>query len=116
MTHTDQIAEMVPATDQREVAPGVRLDHVEIVAEPGDQWTPAGFSVCPVWTGVDRPDSGGWLVKNRPIALRLAAALIAHKAITVRGILTDVNGKTYVDTQSHVLGRMLNADLRRLGF
>jgi len=31
-------------------------------------------------------------------------------------IARDVNGATYISAASRVLGRMINADLRRLGF
>lgn len=88
------------------------LDRVEIRTDPQD----GHLSVWPVWKGVDRPDSSGMSVKDRRMAERLAAAIKAGKAFIPEGIGTDVNGKTYVRTRANVLGRMLNADLRRLGF
>ena len=88
------------------------LDRVDIKTDPDD----GHLSVWPAWKGVDRPCSSGWSVKDRRMADRLAAAIKAGKALTVDGIGTDVDGNTYVKTTSHVLGRMMNADLRRLGF
>jgi hypothetical protein len=88
------------------------LDHVDIRTDPDD----GHLSVWPVWKGVDRPDSSGWSVKDRKMAERLKAAILAGKAVTAIGIGTDVSGSTYVMTRSHVLGRMMNADLKRLGF
>lgn len=86
---------------------------VEIGPEPG---RPGCFYVHPVWARVDRPDTGGYGVRGRAIADRLAKAIRAGKAITGEAVLVDVNGRTYVDARHHVLGRTLNADLRRLGF
>ena len=108
------------AADQETIAclraEGIYLHHIDINDEPGDKYTPAGVSVTPVWTGVDRPRSGGWLVKDRRMARRLAAAITAGVAAVPLGVRTDVNGKTFMDTDSRVLGRQMNADLRRLGY
>jgi hypothetical protein len=70
----------------------------------------------PVWAHVDRPDTGGISVRGRKLADRLRAAIRDGKAITGDAVLVDVNGRTYVDARHHVLSRMLNADLRRLGY
>lgn len=90
----------------------------DVVIEPwdGDGEGKGYLSVDPVWSGVDRPRSGGWVVKDRRTANRLAAALKAGVALTVEGVGTDVSGQTYVQTRSHVLARIMNADLTRLGF
>lgn len=74
------------------------------------------WSVHPVWAYVDRPDTGGIVVRGRKIADRLALAIRDGKAITGDAVLVDCNGQTYVDAGHHVLSRMLNADLRRLGY
>lgn len=68
------------------------------------------------WPGVDRPTTGGIAVSNAKLAARLAAAINAGVVYTDARVATDVNGKTYVAARSMVLGRRLNADLRRLGF
>ena len=69
---------------------------------------------------VDRKRVYGWMLKATPSDQKLAAHLIqaihAGKALTVGGILTDVNGKTYLNTNTMVTGRTMNADLKRLGF
>lgn len=70
------------------------------------------------WIGValDRPNTGGWLVKDMKMANRLAKAIEAGVAVKYEGIEKDVAGKTYVNYRSVVSGRMMNADLNRLGF
>ena len=70
---------------------------------------------------VDRKHVAGWLVgkpgkASDKLADRLVAAILAGKAITVDGVLTDVRGKTYLGTTHNVVGRRMNADLVRLGF
>ena len=123
MTHRTTTSYVGPETlkaDQFAIADlrkeGVYLDHVEITDEPATEWGGAYVSVHPVWHGVDRPNSGGWGVKDRKMARRLAAAIEAGVVAVPLGVETDINGKTYVDTDSRVLARMMNADLRRLGF
>jgi hypothetical protein len=88
----------------------------DVTITPAGPEFPGCFSVHPVWDGVDRRDTGGMLVRGRPLADRLAAAIRAGAAFVPRGVNTDTAGRTYVDTDSRVLARMLNADLRRLGF
>jgi hypothetical protein len=77
-----------------------------------------GFSVTIDWdANVDRKNTGGWSVgPDRKLADRLAACVNAQKAFTNAHIDKDVNGKTYVAWTSQVLGRRMNADLKRLGF
>ena len=65
---------------------------------------------------VDRPSTHGYVVKDKRMAERLAAAINAQAVFYGAEVRTDVNGKTYVNAPSRVLGRMMNADLRRLGF
>lgn len=75
-----------------------------------------GFTVAPIWAGVDRSDVGGWQVANMRLARRLEAAILAGVVCTDPQVCTDVNGKTYVSSSSRVRGRAMNADLKRLGF
>lgn len=79
---------------------------------------PYAYVVSPDWSeaGVDRPVCAGVAVKNRKLADRLVRAIEDGVAYTYRGILTDVNGKTYVDYKHNVMGRHLNADLNKLGY
>ena len=68
---------------------------------------------------LDRPHVGGWTVGVNKMALaqRLKTATEAGVTITTDGtVLTDNDGDTYLDTAMHVLGRRMNADLKRLGF
>jgi hypothetical protein len=53
---------------------------------------------------------------GRHVAARLAAAIEAGVAVEPDGVGIDTYGKTYVRERSHVLARIMNADLRRLGF
>ena len=91
----------------------------DVKIEPWDDGTgivKGAYSVHPVWAGVDRPDTGGMVVRGMPIARRLERAIRAGSAYVPRGINVDNQGRSYVETEARVLGRMLNADLRRLGF
>ena len=75
------------------------------------------------WTGadLDRPcvhavSLGNDTPARRKLADRLARATAVgavHQAPTIK---TDIHGNTYVDARCRVLGRHLNADLKRLGF
>lgn len=96
---------------------------VPVAVEVGMGTGPDGepvLHVDPVWDGVDRPTTGGWMLPDSPngrrLAARLKAALLAGVVYSATEILTDVNGKTYVGARSRVLGRIMNADLKRLGF
>lgn len=76
-------------------------------------------SVHPVWILSDgTEDTGsGWGVKDMRMARRLEAAILAgvvHSDPVER--VRDRDGSHYVQARSNVLGRMMNADLRRLGF
>ena len=75
------------------------------------------------WPNADvvRKDGTGYLVGGvnpRMIALasRLAEAIDAGAVYYDHEVRTDVNGHTFVSARSRVLGRMMNADLKRLGF
>lgn len=69
------------------------------------------------WSDVDRPvvhgiSTGG----NLKLAERLRTAILAGAVYRNPEVRTDNGGKTYVSTTCMVLGRKLNADLKRLGF
>lgn len=72
--------------------------------------------VQPVWTGVDRPVTGGWVVRDARMARRLEAALLAGAVYPAVEVGTDVAGQTYASGRALVMGKYMNADLRRLGF
>jgi len=76
----------------------------------------AAFIVGPVWEGVDRSYTHGWEVKEK-LVKRLVAALEGEAAkVTDPKVMTDINGKTYVSFDLPVMGRTMNADLKRLGY
>lgn len=121
VTREQDITEISPAG--RTVTPMFRkevigatpeLARVDITAD--DEFGPDTWHVRPVWAHVDRPDTGGIVVRGRKLADRLRQAIRDGKAITGDAVLVDVNGSTYVDARHHVLSRVLNADLRRLGY
>lgn len=88
----------------------------DVTVTPYSEPWGSGLYVDPVWSGVDRPDTGGWAVKDQRMADRLTRALYAGVAVRYDGIGTDIDGNTYVLATHLVSGRTMNADLRRLGF
>jgi hypothetical protein len=60
--------------------------------------------------------STGFGIGGRSLAERLIRAIDAGKAYTNTYRATDVNGAEYLGGDFHVLGRHLDADLKRLGF
>jgi hypothetical protein len=79
-----------------------------------------GLHVVPIWNDVDRPDSYGWSMnatpKNKSLATRLVNAIKAGRVMTNPIVCKDKDGKTFVSSGMTVLGRHMNADLKRLGF
>lgn len=67
---------------------------------------------------VDRLHIAGWGVgKNPKLATRLARAVAAGVVLKNASIKHDIHGKRYVSAdQTTVMGRRMNADLKRLGF
>jgi hypothetical protein len=69
---------------------------------------------------VDRPITGGIFTgpgpKGKKLAERLAAATRAGVTHVEAYVREDVNGQTFVTSKCTVMGKYLNADLRRLGF
>lgn len=76
---------------------------------------PGHFSVCTMWSGVDRPSSVGFILPEK-LALRLARAMEAGVVFTNPKISTDVNGKTYVSSPCAVYSGEMASDLQKLGF
>ena len=74
--------------------------------------------VCAVWKGVDRPYVGGYSTgTNYRLAERLAAFMKSGNAWSSGPeVLTDVDGKTYVNSNLRINTRRLNAELKRFGF
>lgn len=66
---------------------------------------------------VDRPHTFSISCgKDRKLAARLARAVNAGAVFHDCTVEKDVSGATYVGATSRVLGRILNADLKRLGY
>lgn len=84
--------------------------------------TPDGsgaYNVEPVWAAdvpLDRPCTGGWLIRDTRLVDRLRRAVEAGAAHEAPAVRVDVDGRTYVAARSLILGRTANADLARLGF
>ena len=77
-----------------------------------------GYSVHPLYTGVDRTDVGGWAVpSNRAdLVYRLAAAILAGAAFKRVELRTDVNGQTYYCATHAISARHYDTDLAGIGF
>src|SRR5215471_8480845 len=56
-----------------------RLNGVQITPSPEHGAT--AYSVHPIWADVDRPDTGGWVVRGKPTARRLESAIMAGAAV-----------------------------------
>lgn len=50
------------------------------------------------------------------LADRMMAAIEAGKAVTLLGIRTDTEGKTYIRTRWNTMGRWASSDLKKWGF
>lgn len=88
----------------------------QILGVETEEHEDGSVSVWTVWADVDRPRTGGYLVKNRKMADRLERAILAGRVWINPAVHIDVNGRSFVSAASAVLGRTLNADLKRLGF
>lgn len=90
------------------------MPHITHVNVEGYE-TPGTARVTPIWSDVDRAEGAGWVVSSKLVS-RLVAALLAGVVTPNPKVATDVNGKTFVSHDLRVLGRTMNADLKRLGF
>lgn len=93
------------------------FSHVEVQVETLQDGS-AHLSVDPIWRGVDRPDVGGWGLRltDRRLADRLVLAVRSGAAFSCVRKCVDVAGNSYISAEHAVMGRKLNADLRRLGY
>jgi len=101
----------------------LRVERVEVTLRKADGvvFDRDALQVEAVWSGgVDRPNVGGYILdddaKGRKLAARLQAAMLAQAVYYDAEVAVDVNGRTYVQASTRVLGRKMNADLRRLGY
>lgn len=76
------------------------------------------------WGGadLDRPSTGGFILGpvsmsgKMKLAQRLVRAIDEGAVYTDPKVVKDVNGKTYVQAHCKVMGKYLNAALKRLGY
>lgn len=71
--------------------------------------------------GLDRLDAHAWgvgrdTITNRRLAHRLVLAIEAGAVLYADGAYTDTTGAHGVHCTSRILSRIMNAELRRLGF
>ena len=69
-----------------------------------------------IWDGVDRPVSQIICTGTTKLAERVVEACKGGVLFVNVKVLTDINGKTYMGTSCQVIGKHLNADLKRLGY
>jgi hypothetical protein len=72
-------------------------------------------TVSPIWAGVDRPNVGGISVPLRFVG-RVVAALESGAAFESTKVVRDIDGKTYVEASSRIMGRHLERSLRAIGY
>lgn len=72
------------------------------------------------YSGLDRTNCYAWALRNdkasEKLAVRLASAINSGAAVKCLAVLSDTTKKTYAWTHTTLLGRTLNADLKRLGY
>lgn len=88
------------------------IDRVEISS------TKSEIVVTPVWRNVQRqtPYSIALKPEDFKLAGRLKKAIEDGRVFTKVQAKVDANGKTYPSFDCAVMGRTLNADLKRLGY
>lgn len=92
------------------------------VREPNPDWGDKGGFVVNVHAddaSLDRTHCAAWSVgpSHRNLAERLKRAVDAGAVLKGGERRTDIHGKTYWSVnQTAVMGRRMNADLKRLGF
>ena len=86
------------------------LDRVEVTTNEH------GISVTPFWKHVERSQGSGYSVRTKRDADRLKKAIEAGVVYTNAFVTRDAQGNTYVTSGRTVMGRHLNADLKRLGY
>jgi hypothetical protein len=97
------------------------IARVEMTSAPADAvFEEPMITVWTHWAGVDRSATHGYTFRDDPngrtLAERLTRAILAGVVFINPTVRTDVEGQTYVEARSAVLGRYTNADLRRLGY
>jgi hypothetical protein len=72
------------------------------------------------WSGakLDRPNTHSYMLRagKAALAARLKRAIDAQAVYANPNVVKDVNGHTYVHATCRVMGKYMNADLKRLGY
>lgn len=97
-----------------------------VIAFVTTEWDPTSIVVTVTWamsdgSPLDRRDGYAWSVgkpdkRGRDLAKRLSSAIRAGVVLPDPVVKVDVYGHTYVSAAPTILARIMNADLRRLGF
>ncbi len=87
---------------------------VDVRIVPALHIRPDAVSVMPIWSGVDRPISGGWIVTKKNVA-RLEKAIRDGVACPNATIVKDNYGNTFFKYDP-VIGKNTNADLKKIGY
>lgn len=117
-THIDEATREALQAQWDGVVPAL----IDVKVEPWESTcgSGSGLSVYPVYAvegiAIDRPAPGGWVVTSRKMADRLTAALRAGVAAPNPRIRVDIFGDTYASYDHVIMGKYMNADLRKLGF
>lgn len=104
------------------VVPGYTptLARVEVAEETDALMGKTFLTVWPMWRLSDGTEDRGFgygVGNNRRLAERLVRAMEAGAVFyNVAERVRDADGSHYVGASSHVMGRYMNADLRRLGY
>lgn len=81
---------------------------------------PSWWLVSTTWASslpnLDRYDGIGYLCSSKRNAERLCRAINAGAVFADPRIAFDIYGAAYVATTSRVMGKYMNADLKRLGY
>ena len=78
------------------------------------------ITITPIWTGVDRARTSSLTLVNKPsnmaLANRYKRAIESGAAFCHVELTHDSKGKSYIHAVENVMGRYLNADLKKLGY
>jgi hypothetical protein len=78
---------------------------------------PERIVVQPIWKDVDRPIVGGWSCgMDTKLAGRLQQAIESGALFCKLEFKTDSSNQTYISATDLILGRTMNADLKKLGY
>lgn len=74
------------------------------------------YLVDPVWKGVDRSVTGGWVAPTKDLAYRLQRAVESGKVFSSIEVMTDVNNRTFIMAGRAINWKRPHSALAELGF